>query len=121
MTEQEKIEYMRWVYRAAVGAGIVKTNKDMADMMGIDRSSLSGAINGRKACVTDSMFMRFRAFAVEHDLKKPQERRESAEETAVPVSRTLVQCIDELSRTVAQQAVTIEGLRQQLSQVLRCK
>lgn len=55
-------EFINQVFEQTRAAGIVKTRSDFADLLGINRSSLSAAMNGNEKYLTDSLEKKIKAF-----------------------------------------------------------
>lgn len=66
---EEKQEYIRKVFDLARTAGMCRTQKEFAKLLGIDPTGLSLAMNGHARALTDSLVGKIRAFSVEHGLE----------------------------------------------------
>ena len=62
----ETREFINQVFEQARAAGFVKTRADFADVLGINRSSLSAAMNGNEKYLTDSLEKKVKTFYDEH-------------------------------------------------------
>lgn len=72
MTLEERKEYLQKVYRAAFSAGLCRTMKDFANQLGVERTGLSSAMNGRENNLTDSLIMKVERYALLNHLEDAQ-------------------------------------------------
>lgn len=100
-------EYINRVFRLAMAAGLCNNQKELADLLNINKASLSGALNGRPANLTPSMIKRFQRFAAAHNLE--------ASPFPQPAKPSAAPEVDELLATIASQQRTIERLTQILA------
>lgn len=63
-----KQDLLKALYRKAVGAGLCKTQKEWAEMIGIHKSGLSAAMNGDEKFLTDSLMRKVTLWAEAHGL-----------------------------------------------------
>ena len=68
-TKEEMQNYLRQIFRQAVGSGKCDTIKEFAALVGVDRSGLSSAMNGSERHLTDSLVKKVQAF--EQTLQNP--------------------------------------------------
>ena len=69
MTFEEKKDYFQRVYRAAVGAGLCANIKQFAEVSGFNYTSLSSAMNGSEAILTDKFIAKIHRWAVQAGLE----------------------------------------------------
>ena len=68
--------YLQGAYRRAVGAGKCRTLKEFAELIGVDRTGLSSALNGSEKHLTKSLVKKVRAFE-DSDQPTTQDSEES--------------------------------------------
>lgn len=61
-TKEEMQLYLQGAYRRAVGAGKCRTLKEFAELIGVDRTGLSSALNGSERHLTKSLVKKVQAF-----------------------------------------------------------
>ena len=66
MTNNDKLEKLQGYVDTLRAQGRIRTQNDMAELIGVNRSVLSSAMNGNPRYLTDSLLKRIRPF-VEHD------------------------------------------------------
>lgn len=64
----DKIAYINRVYALACARGLCKTKAEFADLLGINRTTLSGAMGSRPDNLTDKLLSRVELFDAKHDL-----------------------------------------------------
>lgn len=72
MTQDEKKDYIKRVYAAAMSAGLCHTMKEFAALLGINRAGLSSAVNGNEKALTESLVSKVRSWAVINGLEPGQ-------------------------------------------------
>lgn len=75
-TKEEMQLYLQGAYRRAVGAGKCRTLKEFAELIGVDRTGLSSALNGSEKHLTKSLVKKVRAFE-DSDQPTTQDSEES--------------------------------------------
>ncbi len=107
--EETKKDYVNRIYRLALYAGIVENKKEFADLLEVDRSGLSSAMNGNEKNLTDRFVKRVQRFAEKYNLEgmtapvsEPQ-----PEPKGVDWKERL---IESQQRTIESQQRTIEAL-----------
>ena len=68
--------YLQGAYRRAVGAGKCRTLKEFSELIGVDRTGLSSALNGSEKHLTKSLVKKVRAFE-DSDQPTTQDSEES--------------------------------------------
>lgn len=68
--QEEKIAYLKSVFQKALGAGKCRTLKEFAELVGINKSGLSSAMNGSERHLTDSLVARVRRWEQYEGLDK---------------------------------------------------
>lgn len=104
----EKQDYLRKIFVAAMAAGLCKTQKEFAELLEIDRTGLSAAMNGNEKNLTDSLIKKVRRFAQEHDLEgeqaeeQPRKKGRTIEipEETLELYTSLAKSVDRLSSMV---------------------
>ena len=61
MQKSEKLQVLMSIYEELVAAGKVKTKGEMAELLGVSRSTLSSAMNGHEDQLTDSLILKAKA------------------------------------------------------------
>lgn len=61
MQKSEKLQVLMSIYEDLVAAGKVKTKGEMAELLGVSRSTLSSAMNGHEDQLTDSLILKAKA------------------------------------------------------------
>lgn len=104
--KNERQEYLRKIYFAALSAGLCSTQKEFAELLEIDRTGLSSAMNGSERNLTNSLIKKVRMFAEVNGLDGglpalPKKRRtiEIPEET-LELYTALAKSVDRLSSMV---------------------
>ena len=75
-TKEEMQLYLQGAYRRAVGAGKCRTLKEFSELIGVDRTGLSSALNGSEKHLTKSLVKKVRAFE-DSDQPTTQDSEES--------------------------------------------
>jgi hypothetical protein len=88
MTTEEKLKYLNESMYSLRAAGIIKTQGDFADLLGINRTSLSAAKACRPDYLTDQLIFRIRDLMEEYPEANPQKRKEDNEGVFIP-SKTM--------------------------------
>ena len=88
MTMDSKKDYASNVLRLAIFYGMCKSQSDFADILGVNRSVLSAAMNGNPAYLTDRLVAKIRKFAVEHGIE--DEAEGNTPEPAKPVRQITI-------------------------------
>lgn len=79
MTEKEK--YLGRIYYSACAAGICSTKREFADVLGVDRTGLSAAMNGNPRHLTKNLIEKVERFAKDNGLDdSPKEIRKPEED-----------------------------------------
>ena len=109
---ETKKDYVNRIYRLAVFAGIVANKKDFADLLEINRSGLSAALNGNEKHLTDRFVRKVQKFAEAHKLEgdtpfpsqQPEEPKKSRTieipEETLELYTSLAKSVDRLSSMV---------------------
>jgi hypothetical protein len=69
MTVEERQDYLQKVFKAALGAGLCRNTKQFAELLGIDRTGLSTALNGGEHNLTESLIKKTRLWAKANGLE----------------------------------------------------
>ena len=69
MTLEEKQGYLQKIFKAALGAGIIRTVKQFAEALDIDKGGLSSALNGKERYLTDSLIKKVKRWAKDNGLE----------------------------------------------------
>lgn len=59
---EEKKEYINRVFRDAIAAGLCRKQKEFAELLGLDPSTMSSVLNGKEKYLTDSVIRRIQAW-----------------------------------------------------------
>lgn len=81
-------DYVNMVYRLATLRGLCRNQKEFADLLSVDRSTLNGAMNGRGQNLTGRFIKKVEAFAEENNLFIAEELTEQPQEVLVPLIPT---------------------------------
>ena len=99
----EKKHYLTQVYLAARAAGLCKTQAQFADLLEVDRSGLSSAMNGREKNLTDSFIRKIQKWARDNGFEggsAPEEQK--APDIVIPAAT--VKMYENLTETIRLQA-----------------
>ena len=66
---ESKKDYVNRIYRLALFAGVVANKKEFAELLEINRSGLSAALNGNERNLTDRFVRKVQKFAEAHNLE----------------------------------------------------
>ena len=72
MTIEERKEYVLRIYGLACAAGLCKSRKEFADLLEINYTTLSSAMNGAERMLTESLVGRVRKFSRQNCLDGEQ-------------------------------------------------
>lgn len=72
MELNDKLKIAREAYDRCLSAGRVRSKKDFAELIGIDRSTLSSAMNGNEQYLTDSLVARIISVVKEDNTQEPE-------------------------------------------------
>ena len=81
-------EYVNRIYRISTLRGLCRNQKEFADLLSVDRSTLNGAMNGREQILTGRFIKKVQDFADEHNLEIADEVTEQPQEVLVPLLPT---------------------------------
>lgn len=81
-------EYVNRIYWLATLKGLCRNQKEFADLLSVDRSTLNGAMNGREQNLTGRFIKKVQDFADEHNLEIAEEVTEQPQEVLVPLLPT---------------------------------
>ena len=70
MDLEEKRIYLNQTFNAALGAGLCRTSKQFAELVGVDKSSVSSAMNGSERHLTDNFIEKVHRWAVQFGLEE---------------------------------------------------
>lgn len=79
---------MNRIYRISTLRGLCRNQKEFADLLSVDRSTLNGAMNGREQNLTGRFIKKVQDFADEHNLEIAEEITEQPQEVLVPLLPT---------------------------------
>ena len=110
---ETKKDYLNRIYHLAVITGLCTQKREFAELLGVNRSGLSSAMNGDEKNLTDSLIRKVEAFAIVHGLEgnapttivqpepevKPKRTIEIPEET-LELYTSLAKSVDRLSAMV---------------------
>lgn len=66
MTQEEKLSYVQKIFQAGLGAGVFRTVKQWAELLEVDKSGLSSALNGSERNLTDSLVRKIERWAKDY-------------------------------------------------------
>ena len=107
---ETKKDYVNRIYRLALFAGLVENKKDFADLLEMERSSVSGAMNGNEKNLTDRFVRRVQKFAEAHHLGEEPGTFTPAPEVQPEPEDWKQRLIESQQRTIESQQRTIEAL-----------
>lgn len=65
-TKEEKLNYVQNVFKTGLGLGLFRTVKQWAELLGVDKSGLSSAMNGSDRNLTDNLVRKIEIWANEN-------------------------------------------------------
>ena len=80
---EEKREYLTRIFRTATLRGMCKSQRDFANLLGVNEKALSSAINGNEKYLTANLVTKVHIFAKENKLDNPIS--ETQEETVLVI------------------------------------
>ena len=86
MNKEEKMIYLRGVYQNARSAGLCHTQKEWADLLGIDRTGLSSAMNGNEKALTDSLVHKVEMWAKLNGVASSPQRQPQGQDIVIPAA-----------------------------------
>lgn len=98
----EKKHYLTQVYLAARAAGLCKTQAQFADLLEVERSGLSSAMNGNEKYLTDSLIRKVRSWARGNNLEGDAPQKPKAPDIIIPAAT--VKMYENLTETIRLQA-----------------
>ena len=111
----EKQDYIRRIFAKAMAAGLLTKQYEFAELLGMERSTISAALNGNERALTDSLLNRVRLFAKAHGF---DDEGQTIEQTpAAPqgagfwVSEEFRKTMENMSETIRIQAQIISDLQ----------
>ena len=115
MTIEEKKVYLNEIFRKGIGANRFSTQKEWAELLEIDRTGLSAALNGSERFLTDSLIRKVKMWARVNGLEDyPEKPVEREPDNTV---KELLSAVRDMSATIRSQQETIAllaGLQKQL-------
>lgn len=76
----DKLDFLSRTYELARMKRLCKNQKEFADLIGISRTSLSLALNGAEAYLTDNLMVKLRLFANENGLEEEPQQPKAQED-----------------------------------------
>lgn len=118
---EDKKEYLNRIYHQAVIAGLCSNKKEFAEIMEVNKSGLSSAMNGNEKNLTDRLVRKVRKFAVAHGLEdgagtKPAPAQE---QPAAPTQGRGFYVPEEFRQTMENMSETIRIQAQLLAQQMQ--
>lgn len=110
MTLEEKTATINKVMQSAMGAGMCRTVKQFAELLGVNKAGLSSALNGDPKNCTDSLVRKVQTWAAANGLNgepAPQKAQPS-----VTIPGETIRFFENLSETIRSQQQTIAQLVQ---------
>lgn len=115
MNKEEKMIYLRGVYQNARSAGLCHTQKEWADLLGIDRTGLSSAMNGNEKALTDSLVHKVEMWAKLNGLEDSPQRQPIAQDIVIPAATATF--YENLSETLKNMSQTVRMQQELISQL----
>lgn len=101
----EKQEFIQRIMSLAKAEGLCRTQKEFAELLGVDKTGLSSAMNGNPRALTDSLVKKVQAFAVIHGLDSA---KQAAKTETIEVPAGFRETLENLSSVLASQARLLE-------------
>ena len=98
---QDKQNYLKSVYRKAVDAGLCSTQQEFANMLQVNRSTLSSAIHGSEKALTDRLINYVKNWATANGLDDAQEESSCAYSIFVIPTEAMAGTLGEFSTSIA--------------------
>lgn len=114
---ETKKDYVNRIYRLALFAGLVENKKEFADLLEMERSSVSGAMNGNEKNLTDRFVRRVQKFAEAHHLDEGTPDVVPEPQAQTEPEDWKQRLIESQQRTIESQQRTIEALTQMQTSV----
>lgn len=115
MNKEEKMIYLRGVYQNARSAGLCHTQKEWADLLGIDRTGLSSAMNGNEKALTDSLVHKVEMWAKLNGVASSPQRQPTAQDIVIPAATATF--YENLSETLKNMSQTVRLQQELISQL----
>lgn len=115
MNKEEKMIYIRGVYQNARSAGLCHTQKEWADLLGIDRTGLSSAMNGNEKALTDSLVHKVEMWAKLNGLEDSPQRQPAVQDIVIPAATATF--YENLSETLKNMSQTVRMQQELISQL----
>lgn len=100
----EKKDYLNLIFQRAVGSGLCRTLKEFADLLGVNKSGLSSAMNGNEKNLTDSLVRKVRAFALEKGLEEGTTAQAQKKQDGVFIPESTRAMFENMTETIRIQA-----------------
>lgn len=104
---EEKMEYLRRVFHSAQLRGLCRTQKEFADLLGINDKGLSAAMNGNAKFLTESLIRKVEMFSFREGLETESQAPKKREMMEIPVD--FKQMLDNMSEVLASQSRLLES------------
>lgn len=115
MNKEEKMIYLRGVYQNARSAGLCHTQKEWADLLGIDRTGLSSAMNGNEKALTDSLVHKVEMWAKLNGVASSPQRQPQGQDIVIPAATATF--YENLSETLRNMSLTVRMQQELISQL----
>lgn len=116
---EDKKEYVNKIYRLAMLYGMCNSLKEFAELLQVNRSGLSSAMNGNPTYLTDRLYMKVQRFALEHGLEEketaskpePPKRQIVIPEETLDLYTNLSETCRNLSAILLRMGVQVNGVQ----------
>lgn len=109
MSTKDKQEYLRRVFFLAEGAELCKTQKQFAELLEVDRTGLSSAMNGNEKYLTDSLIRKVRSWARENGLEGDAPQKPKEPDIVIPAATAKM--YENLTETIRLQAEMLSRMQ----------
>lgn len=109
MEPQEKQDYLRRIFQAALGAGLCRTLKEWAGLLEIDKSGISSALNGNEKYLTDSLVRKVRRWAEQNGLEGDAPQKPKEPDIVIPAATAKM--YENLTETIRLQAEMLSRMQ----------
>lgn len=106
---EEKINYLNRIFSLARAKGLCKTQGEFADLLGMNASTMSGAMKGNDKYLTDNFMRRVQTWARQMNLEEETRPQPQAPDIIIPAATATL--YNNMSETIRIQAELIARLQ----------
>ena len=117
----EKADFINRIYSLARAKGLCKTQGEFADLLGMNKSTISAAMNGTERNLTDNLIKRITVWASQMgiDDSATPAHDEAMNSATVKMYENLAESLRQMSETIRIQSETIRMQQERIDKLIK--